>query len=90
MGKRVRGENKAIWFERRSTSLRVALFLLCCPAYDDLVVPLKKSCPEAFNAVNNAGITPEDLLTWMKHKEVNIDTVTQCQRINRIKCSPGF
>uniref|UniRef100_UPI0037E8F1F2 NF-kappa-B inhibitor-like protein 1 n=1 Tax=Semicossyphus pulcher TaxID=241346 RepID=UPI0037E8F1F2 len=38
-------------------------------AYDDLVVPLKKSCPEAMNASNNAGVTPEDLLKWMKRTE---------------------
>ncbi|XP_022617913.1 NF-kappa-B inhibitor-like protein 1 [Seriola dumerili] len=38
-------------------------------AYDDLVVPLKKSCPEAMNATNSAGVTPEDLLKWMKHTE---------------------
>ncbi|XP_023262228.1 NF-kappa-B inhibitor-like protein 1 [Seriola lalandi dorsalis] len=38
-------------------------------AYDDLVVPLKKSCPEAMNAPNSAGVTPEDLLKWMKHTE---------------------
>ncbi|XP_041666315.1 NF-kappa-B inhibitor-like protein 1 [Cheilinus undulatus] len=37
--------------------------------YDDFVVPLKKSCPEAMKAPNNAGVTPEDLLEWMKHKE---------------------
>uniref|UniRef100_A0A3B4UZZ1 NF-kappa-B inhibitor-like protein 1 n=1 Tax=Seriola dumerili TaxID=41447 RepID=A0A3B4UZZ1_SERDU len=39
--------------------------------YDDLVVPLKKSCPEAMNATNSAGVTPEDLLKWMKHTEVD-------------------
>ncbi|TMS08157.1 NF-kappa-B inhibitor-like protein 1 [Larimichthys crocea] len=38
-------------------------------AYNDLVVPLKKSCPEAMSSPNSAGVTPEDLLTWMKHKE---------------------
>ncbi|XP_070781294.1 NF-kappa-B inhibitor-like protein 1 [Enoplosus armatus] len=36
-------------------------------AYDDLVVPLKKSRPQAMNAANGAGVTPEDLLKWMKH-----------------------
>uniref|UniRef100_A0A665UG76 NF-kappa-B inhibitor-like protein 1 n=1 Tax=Echeneis naucrates TaxID=173247 RepID=A0A665UG76_ECHNA len=36
-------------------------------AYDDLVLPLKKSCPEAMDAANSAGVTPEDLLKWMKH-----------------------
>ncbi|XP_055792522.1 NF-kappa-B inhibitor-like protein 1 isoform X1 [Salvelinus fontinalis] len=34
--------------------------------YDDLVVPLQKSCPEAMVAPNNAGITPHDLLQWIK------------------------
>ncbi|XP_040914872.1 NF-kappa-B inhibitor-like protein 1 [Toxotes jaculatrix] len=38
-------------------------------AYDDLVVPLKKSCPEAMTAPNSAGVTPQDLLNWMKHTE---------------------
>ncbi|KAL7376049.1 hypothetical protein ABVT39_000080 [Epinephelus coioides] len=38
-------------------------------AYDDLVVPLKKSCPEALNASNRAGVTPQDLLNWSKHTE---------------------
>ncbi|XP_023129411.1 NF-kappa-B inhibitor-like protein 1 [Amphiprion ocellaris] len=38
-------------------------------AYDDLVVPLKKHCPEALNAANTAGVTPQDLLNWRKHSE---------------------
>ncbi|KAF3702089.1 NF-kappa-B inhibitor-like protein 1 Inhibitor of kappa B-like protein [Channa argus] len=38
-------------------------------AYDDLVVPLRQSCPEAMNAPNSAGVTPQDLLNWMKHTE---------------------
>ncbi|XP_076613775.1 NF-kappa-B inhibitor-like protein 1 [Chaetodon auriga] len=38
-------------------------------AYDDLVVPLTKSCPEAMNVPNSAGVTPEDLLKWTKHTE---------------------
>ncbi|XP_040054365.2 NF-kappa-B inhibitor-like protein 1 isoform X1 [Gasterosteus aculeatus] len=38
-------------------------------AYDDLVVPLKKRCPEALNEPNNAGVTPQDLLNWSKRKE---------------------
>uniref|UniRef100_A0A3Q1C5H3 NF-kappa-B inhibitor-like protein 1 n=1 Tax=Amphiprion ocellaris TaxID=80972 RepID=A0A3Q1C5H3_AMPOC len=42
-------------------------------AYDDLVVPLKKHCPEALNAANTAGVTPQDLLNWRKHSEVNND-----------------
>lgn len=38
--------------------------------YDDLVVPLRKRCPEALNASNRAGVTPQDLLNWMKLPEV--------------------
>ncbi|CAL1569486.1 unnamed protein product [Knipowitschia caucasica] len=35
-------------------------------AYDDLVVPLKKNCPEAMFVPNRAGVTPDDLLDWTK------------------------
>ncbi|XP_061732301.1 NF-kappa-B inhibitor-like protein 1 [Nerophis ophidion] len=38
-------------------------------AYDDLVVPLRKSCPEAMDAANTAGVTPQDLLNWSKLSE---------------------
>ncbi|TDH02037.1 hypothetical protein EPR50_G00168700 [Perca flavescens] len=38
-------------------------------AYGDLVEPLIKSCPEALNAPNSAGVTPQDLLNWRKHKK---------------------
>ncbi|KAF6725963.1 NF-kappa-B inhibitor-like protein 1 [Oryzias melastigma] len=38
-------------------------------AYDDLVVPLRKACPEALNATNRTGVTPLDLLSWMKQSE---------------------
>ncbi|KAM4634761.1 NF-kappa-B inhibitor-like protein 1 [Polymixia lowei] len=38
-------------------------------AYDDLVVPLRKSCPDAMNACNNAGVTPQDLLQWMRDEQ---------------------
>ncbi|XP_012731903.2 NF-kappa-B inhibitor-like protein 1 [Fundulus heteroclitus] len=37
--------------------------------YDDFVVPLKEKCPEALNAPNRAGVTPQDLLNWMKHPQ---------------------
>ncbi|XP_015242768.1 PREDICTED: NF-kappa-B inhibitor-like protein 1 [Cyprinodon variegatus] len=37
--------------------------------YDDVVVPLKKKCPEALNAPNRAGVTPQDLLNWMKNSQ---------------------
>nr|XP_020461668.1 NF-kappa-B inhibitor-like protein 1 [Monopterus albus] len=36
-------------------------------AYDDLVVPLIKRCPEAMNAPNICGVTPEDLLSNIRH-----------------------
>ncbi|KAJ3604891.1 hypothetical protein NHX12_026942 [Muraenolepis orangiensis] len=35
-------------------------------AYVDLVVPLQQSCPEARQAQNSAGVSPDDLLQWMK------------------------
>lgn len=37
-------------------------------AYDDLVVPLLKNCPQALKTPNNAGVTPEDLMNWMEQK----------------------
>uniref|UniRef100_A0A672F641 NF-kappa-B inhibitor-like protein 1 n=1 Tax=Salarias fasciatus TaxID=181472 RepID=A0A672F641_SALFA len=42
-------------------------------AFDDLVVPLKRSCPDALNAPNRAGITPQDLLSWTRQSQVNND-----------------
>uniref|UniRef100_A0A8C3A252 NF-kappa-B inhibitor-like protein 1 n=1 Tax=Cyclopterus lumpus TaxID=8103 RepID=A0A8C3A252_CYCLU len=39
-------------------------------AFDDLVVPLKESCPGALNEPNSAGVTPQDLLDWRKQKTV--------------------
>ncbi|XP_077099152.1 NF-kappa-B inhibitor-like protein 1 [Siphateles boraxobius] len=41
-------------------------------AYDDLVVPLRKNCPEAMDIPNKAGVTPQDLLQWMKPEQVNV------------------
>ncbi|XP_069020504.1 NF-kappa-B inhibitor-like protein 1 [Embiotoca jacksoni] len=38
-------------------------------AYEDLVVPLRKSCPEALDTPNTAGVTPQDLLNWIKRSE---------------------
>lgn len=38
-------------------------------AYDDLVAPLRKTCPEALTAENRSGITPQDLLNSMKQSE---------------------
>uniref|UniRef100_A0A8C5HAJ1 NF-kappa-B inhibitor-like protein 1 n=1 Tax=Gouania willdenowi TaxID=441366 RepID=A0A8C5HAJ1_GOUWI len=38
-------------------------------AYEDLVVPLKNSCPEALHIENRAGITPQDLLDWRKQSQ---------------------
>lgn len=37
-------------------------------AFEDLVVPLKESCPGALHAPNSAGVTPQDLLDWRKKK----------------------
>uniref|UniRef100_A0A8C2DHR1 NF-kappa-B inhibitor-like protein 1 n=1 Tax=Cyprinus carpio TaxID=7962 RepID=A0A8C2DHR1_CYPCA len=39
-------------------------------AYDDLVVPLQRNCPEAMDVSNKAGVTPRDLLQWMKPEQV--------------------
>ncbi|CAL8277674.1 unnamed protein product [Merluccius merluccius] len=41
-------------------------------AYEDLVVPLRKSCPEAMHAKNSAGVTPEDLLQWVKEEQPSV------------------
>ncbi|XP_077353165.1 NF-kappa-B inhibitor-like protein 1 [Festucalex cinctus] len=38
-------------------------------AYDDLVVPLRKSCPMAMDDSNMAGVTPQDLLDGFKHSK---------------------
>lgn len=46
------------------------LFTLFIAAYDDLVVPLRKNCPEAMHISNKAGVTPHDLLQWMKPGQV--------------------
>jgi len=46
------------------------LFTLSIAAYDDLVVPLRKNCPEAMDIPNKAGVTPQDLLQWMKPEQV--------------------
>lgn len=43
-------------------------------AYDDLVVPLQKRCPEAMNVPNTAGVSPQDLLNWMKRSEPSANT----------------
>ncbi|XP_006011260.1 NF-kappa-B inhibitor-like protein 1 [Latimeria chalumnae] len=34
--------------------------------YDDLVVPLRKHCPVAMEMPDMDGVTPEDILRWMK------------------------
>nr|XP_015221887.1 PREDICTED: NF-kappa-B inhibitor-like protein 1 [Lepisosteus oculatus] len=34
--------------------------------YDDLVAPLRKHCPAAMEMPNNVGVTPQDILQWMK------------------------
>uniref|UniRef100_A0A8C7YFP9 NF-kappa-B inhibitor-like protein 1 n=1 Tax=Oryzias sinensis TaxID=183150 RepID=A0A8C7YFP9_9TELE len=48
---------------RGDTPLHTAANRALKLAYDDLVVPLKKACPEALNASNRTGVTPLDLLT---------------------------
>lgn len=50
--------------------LCLMLFTLSMAAYDDLVVPLRKNCPEAMDTPNKAGVTPQDLLQWMKPEQV--------------------
>lgn len=50
-------------------------------AYDDLVVPLKKACPEALNASNRTGVTPLDLLSWMNMKQSEVNTTLKREPI---------
>lgn len=50
--------------------LCLMLFTLSIAAYDDLLVPLRKNCPEAMDIANKAGVTPHDLLQWMKPEQV--------------------
>uniref|UniRef100_A0A3B4XYE7 NF-kappa-B inhibitor-like protein 1 n=1 Tax=Seriola lalandi dorsalis TaxID=1841481 RepID=A0A3B4XYE7_SERLL len=61
-------------------------------AYDDLVVPLKKSCPEAMNAPNSAGVTPEDLLKWMKHTEAETSKYPEKEWLEKLfgECEDEF
>ncbi|XP_018600695.2 NF-kappa-B inhibitor-like protein 1 [Scleropages formosus] len=40
-------------------------------AYDDLVVPLRRSCPSAMDVANKAGVTPRDLLRWMRTEQLS-------------------
>ncbi|KAL4609224.1 NF-kappa-B inhibitor-like protein 1-like [Arapaima gigas] len=63
-------------------------------AYDDLVVPLRKSCPTAMDVANNAGVTPRDLLRWMKsellhdlHQEPGIPGQSDAETLWREKLS---
>ena len=53
------------------TSLTLCLVFVSS-AYEDLVIPLRNSCPEAMQAPNSAGVTPEDLLQWMKDDQVGL------------------
>uniref|UniRef100_A0A8C7YIK1 NF-kappa-B inhibitor-like protein 1 n=1 Tax=Oryzias sinensis TaxID=183150 RepID=A0A8C7YIK1_9TELE len=57
---------------RGDTPLHTAANRALKLAYDDLVVPLKKACPEALNASNRTGVTPLDLqsgpLIWSPMK----------------------
>ena len=60
----------------KSAGDQTDLFNLCLvfvsSAYEDLVIPLRNSCPEAMQAPNSAGVTPEDLLQWMKDDQVGL------------------
>uniref|UniRef100_A0A673G720 NF-kappa-B inhibitor-like protein 1 n=1 Tax=Sinocyclocheilus rhinocerous TaxID=307959 RepID=A0A673G720_9TELE len=51
------------------TPLHLAAKRVLKHAYDDLVVPLRKNCPEAMDISNKAGVTPHDLLQWMKPEQ---------------------
>uniref|UniRef100_A0A672NQB2 NF-kappa-B inhibitor-like protein 1 n=1 Tax=Sinocyclocheilus grahami TaxID=75366 RepID=A0A672NQB2_SINGR len=51
------------------TPLHLAATRALKHAYDDLVVPLRKNCPEAMDISNKAGVTPHDLLQWMKPEQ---------------------
>lgn len=52
------------------TFVGVFFFCFCFfSAYNDLVVPLMKSCPQALKTPNSAGVTPEDLLNWTKQEQ---------------------
>jgi len=59
------------WCLLNSAVEKLPVFFCLLQVYDDLVVPLKKICPEALNVPNRAGVTPLDLLNWMKPSEVN-------------------
>lgn len=68
-------------------------FVLFFSAYNDLVVPLMKSCPQALKTPNNAGVTPEDLLNWTKQEEevlsqntVNVLFSRKFQLLTASKC----
>uniref|UniRef100_A0A8C6SQ34 NF-kappa-B inhibitor-like protein 1 n=1 Tax=Neogobius melanostomus TaxID=47308 RepID=A0A8C6SQ34_9GOBI len=57
------------------TALHIAANRCCfSPAYDDLVVPLQKSCAAAMFVPNRAGVTPDDLLNWMNRGSAKKDS----------------
>uniref|UniRef100_A0A3B5L688 NF-kappa-B inhibitor-like protein 1 n=1 Tax=Xiphophorus couchianus TaxID=32473 RepID=A0A3B5L688_9TELE len=58
---------------RGNTALHIAANMAFAngKAYEDLFVPLKKKCPEALNAPNKAGLTPQDVLDLMNDSQVN-------------------
>lgn len=58
-------------------------------AYEDLVVPLIKNCPQALKTPNNAGVTPEDLLNWMEREDevVSLKTAFCCCCCCSIVCA---
>lgn len=51
----------------------IHLFRFISPltAYEDLVVPLRENCPDALDLPNKAGVTPQDMLEWVKFDRVS-------------------
>lgn len=45
--------------------------------YKDVVVPLVESCPQALKTPNNAGVTPEDILGWMKPEKETVGNMSR-------------
>lgn len=50
--------------------------------YNDLVIPLCKSCPDALNAPNNAGVTPQDLLKGLRFNKNGRSAMDSPQRLD--------
>uniref|UniRef100_A0A3B5R9J0 NF-kappa-B inhibitor-like protein 1 n=1 Tax=Xiphophorus maculatus TaxID=8083 RepID=A0A3B5R9J0_XIPMA len=60
---------------RGNTALHIAANMAFAngKTYEDLFVPLKKKCPEALNAPNKAGLTPQDVLNLMNDSQPEQD-----------------